>query len=200
MNVAEADSAISIEALQKGDRDEISRMVEVFSPMVYRLANKMLGNEQDAEDVLQETFLKAIRSLRSFEGKSSLATWIYRIAVNEALMMLRKRKPGLVELEASKEDEDAVVPPVEIVDWCCLPERELMDVEARAFLNKAVSILSPGLRVVFLLRDIEGLSVHETAEALKVSESVVKTRLLRARLKLREDLSHYFHERMVTND
>lgn len=175
-------------------------MVELYSPVVYRLANKMVGNEQDAEDVLQETFIKVLRSLKTFEEKSSLATWIYRITVNEALMVLRKRKPDPLELENSRDDEDAIDRPVEIVDWCCMPERELMDEESKQFLNRAVGYLSAGLRAVFLLRDVEGLSVRETSEALKVSESVVKTRLLRARLKLREDLSHYFNERMVTNE
>ncbi len=175
-------------------------MVEIYSPAVYRLANKMVGNDQDAEDVLQETFFKVVRSLKTFEEKSSLATWIYRITVNEALMALRKRKPDSVELENGRDDEGAIEPPVEIVDWCCMPERELMDDEAKGFLNKAIGLLSPGLRAVFLLRDVEGLSVRETSEALKVSESVVKTRLLRARLKLREDLSHYFNERMATNE
>lgn len=199
MNVA-ADQSVSVTALKRGDRDEISRMVELYSPAVYRLANKMVGNEQDAEDVLQETFFKAIRSVKTFEEKSSLATWIYRIAVNEALMVLRKRKPDPLELESSRDDDESIEPPVEIVDWCCLPERELMDEESKLFLNKAVGSLSAGLRAVFLLRDVEGLSVRETSEALKVSESVVKTRLLRARLKLREDLSHYFNERMATNE
>jgi RNA polymerase sigma-70 factor (ECF subfamily) len=195
-----AEQPVSVSALKQGDREEISRMVEVYSPAVYRLANRMVGNEQDAEDVLQETFFKVIRSLKTFEEKSSLATWIYRIAVNEALMVLRKRKPDTLELEISRDDDDAIETPVEIVDWCCLPERELMDDESSVFLKKAVSSLSPGLKAVFLLRDVEGMSVRETSEALKVSESVVKTRLLRARLKLREDLSHYFNERMVTNE
>jgi RNA polymerase sigma-70 factor (ECF subfamily) len=199
MNTA-TDQPIRIAAVKAGDREEISRMVDLYSPVVYRLANKMVGNEQDAEDVLQETFFKVLRSLKTFEEKSSLATWIYRITVNEALMVLRKRKPDPLELEKSRDDDEAIDPPVEIVDWCCLPERELMDEESRQFLNRAVGLLSPGLRAVFLLRDVEGLSVRETSEALKVSESVVKTRLLRARLKLREDLSHYFNERMVTNE
>jgi RNA polymerase sigma-70 factor (ECF subfamily) len=199
MSVA-ADQTVSIDALKRGDREEISRMVALYSSAVYRLANKMVGNEQDAEDVLQETFFKALRSINTFEEKSSLATWIYRIAVNEALMVLRKRKPDPVELDHDRDDDESIETPVEIVDWCCMPERELMDEESRVFLNQAVGLLSPGLKAVFLLRDVEGLSVRETAEALKVSESVVKTRLLRARLKLREDLSHYFNERMVSNE
>jgi RNA polymerase sigma-70 factor (ECF subfamily) len=199
MNIT-SEQSVSISALKDGNREEISRMVEIYSPAVYRLANKMVGNDQDAEDVLQETFFKVVRSLKTFEEKSSLATWIYRITVNEALMALRKRKPDSVELENGRDDEGAIEPPVEIVDWCCMPERELMDDEAKGFLNKAIGLLSPGLRAVFLLRDVEGLSVRETSEALKVSESVVKTRLLRARLKLREDLSHYFNERMATNE
>ena len=187
---------ISIPNLRDGDPEEIARMVSVHSPAIFRLALKMLGNEQDAEDVLQETFFKALRSLQTFEERSSLSTWLYRITINESLMVLRKRKNNLVELDDPLEDNESVQAPVEIVDFCCLPERELADSESKEFLNLAVSRLTPPLRAVFLLRDVEGQSVKETADTLRVSESVVKTRLLRARLKLREELSLYYKERM----
>lgn len=186
--------AISVEALKQGDRAEFARLVDIFSPHIYRLGLKMTGNELDAEDVLQETFLKILRGVRSFEARSSLSTWIYRIAMNEALMVLRKRKVVMLPIDPDPEDE--LDKPVEIVDWCCLPENELMDSEAKLFMQSAVQALSPALRAVFILRDLEGLSVRDTSEALGISEAAVKTRLLRARLKLREDLSQYYRERM----
>jgi RNA polymerase sigma-70 factor (ECF subfamily) len=196
-NLQNQDPAFSLPALQAGDRAEFSRLVETYSNRIYRLALKILNNTQDAEDVLQETFLKALRSLPSFEGRSSLSTWLYRIAVNEALMVVRKRRPDILSIDKEKEDDEGVSEPVEIVDWCCLPEVDLMNTEARRFLDEAIQELSPALRAVFVLRDIEGLSVKETADALGLTEAAVKTRLLRARLKLREALTVYYAERLV---
>ncbi len=188
--------AISIDALKAGDRAEFARLVEMYSDQVYRLALKILGDAQDAEDVLQETFIKALRSVAGFEGRSSLSTWLYRIAVNEALMTIRRRKGETVSIDEEKEDSEGQTEPVEIVDWCCLPESEMMSAEARGFLDAAIQRLSPALSAVFVLRDIQGLSVRDTAETLNISEMAVKTRLLRARLKLREELSAYFGERL----
>lgn len=188
-------SAISLSALQKQDREAFAALVEQTSGQIYRLLLRMLNNEQDAEDILQETYLKAFQALPNFEGRSALKTWLYRIAANEALMLLRKRKPEPQTLEIDKEDED-LENPVEIVDWCCAPERELLSSETRAKLTAASQRLSDNLKAVFLLRDVEGLSGEETAEILNVSVDVVKTRLLRARLKLREELSSYFAEKM----
>ena len=196
-DINKPETEISLEALQRGDRAEFARMVEAFSPQVYRLALKMLNDPQDAEDVLQETFMKALRSIASFEGRSSLSTWIYRIAVNELLMLLRRRKPEAISMDQGREDEEGESEPVQVVDWCCLPENELADSEARRFLNLAVQKLTPTLRAVFLLRDVQGLSVRETAEALSISEPAVKTRLLRARLRMREELSQYYSERLT---
>ncbi len=185
----------SIELLKKQDREAFAQLVDYASAPIYRLALRMLNDEQDAEDVLQETFIKAYQALPGFEGRSSLKTWMFRIATNEALMLLRKRKPQQDVMEIDREDE-AVEEPKEIVDWCCVPEPELMSVETRKKLEEAASHLTPGLRAVFLLRDVEGLSGEETASILNVSVDVVKTRLLRARLKLREELSVYFGERL----
>lgn len=191
-----ADGAFSLDALRSGDRSEFARFVEAHSNQVYRVALKILNDPQDAEDVLQETFLKALRSLPLFEGRSSLSTWLYRIAVNEALMVIRRRKGQLVSIDQEPEEDDSLTPPVQIVDWCCLPEGDFMSAEARQAMDGAIQELSPTLQAVFILRDIEGLSVRETADALGISEAAVKTRLLRARLKLREALSGYFAERM----
>ncbi len=188
-----------LEALKSGDRAAFARLVETHSTRIYRLALKIQGDPQDAEDVLQDTFVKALRALPSFEGRSSLSTWLYRIAVNEALMMVRKRRADVVSIDEEKEDQEGEAEPVEIIDWCCLPEGDLMSAEARRFLDTAVQRLSPALRAVFVLRDIEGLSVKETAETLGLTEATVKTRLLRARLKLREALSGYFAERLTEN-
>lgn len=188
---------VSLEALKAGDMAEFARLVDIYSNSIYRVALKILNDPQDAEDVLQETFIKALRALPSFEGRSSLSTWLYRIAVNEALMLVRKRRANFVSIDADRDDEEGEAEPAEIVDWCCLPEGDLLNAEARQFLNAAVQRLSPALRAVFVLRDLEGLSVKETADALNLTETAVKTRLLRARLKLREELSVYYAERMA---
>jgi RNA polymerase sigma-70 factor, ECF subfamily len=187
---------LSLEALKAGDPEEVGRFVEANSQAVYRLALRMLGDAQDAEDVLQETFVKALRGLKTFEGRSSLSTWLFRIATNEALMLLRKKKPDTISIDEEREDDEGSPEPVQLVDWCCMPESELLSDESKRHMEVAIQKLSPALRAVFELRDIEGLSVKETADILNVTESVVKTRLLRARLKLREDLSAYFGSQM----
>ncbi len=191
----DGDSTFSLDALKAGDREEFARLVDEYSTRIYRVVLKILNDPLDAEDVLQETFIKAFRSLPMFEGRSSLSTWLYRIAVNEALMTVRKRKDVAVSIDEERESGDEQSEPVEIADWCCLPESDLLNAESRQFLDRAMQSLTPALRAVFLLRDIEGLSVKETADALDLSEAAVKTRLLRARLKLREELSTYYTER-----
>jgi RNA polymerase sigma-70 factor, ECF subfamily len=200
----ETANTISIEALKAGDREAFARLVDETSGHIYRVALQILGDEQDAEDVLQETFIKAFRALPEFEGRSSLTTWLYRIAVNEALMLVRKRKAqGPVNAaqtvsvdETDPFDPEAESEGMEIVDWCCLPEGELLSSETRRFLDQAIQKLPENLRVVFVMRDLEGLSIQETSEALGLSENNVKTRLLRARLRLRQELSVYFSEKM----
>ena len=189
---------LSIQALKAGDKAEFARLVDEYSGPVYRLAVKILGDTQDAEDALQETFLKAYRALPNFEGRSSVSTWLYRIAANEAFMSLRRRKPEAVSVDGAPPSADGEQEPIQIVDWCCLPEDELLSAEARQHLDRAVERLTPALRSVFVLRDIEGLSVRETAEVLNVSEAAVKTRLMRARLNLREQLSAYYAERLAS--
>ena len=197
MNETIEQTGFDLQALQKGDRDEFARLVDTYSGPIYRLALKILNNDQDAEDILQETFIKAFRSLSSFEGRSSLSTWLYRIAVNEALMLVRRKQPDQVPIDEDPGDSEDEIQPVQIVDWCCLPENELLSGESRKFLDRAIDQLPPTLRVVFVLRDIEGLSIRETAETLNLTETAVKTRLLRARLNLREQLSGYFGERLL---
>lgn len=187
---------ISLEALIAGDRAEFARLVDEYSSPIYRLGLRMLGNPQDAEDVLQNTFLNALTHIQNFEGRSSLATWLYRIAANEALMLLRKKKPE-VNLDEFEGDDDAEdLRPTQFVDWSALPEDELLSDEGKKALDAAVNQLPESLRIVFLLRDVEGLSIKETADALNLTETNVKTRLLRARLALREQLSAYYSERL----
>jgi RNA polymerase sigma-70 factor (ECF subfamily) len=195
--MVEVEREISLEALRSGDRAEFARLVDAYSAQVYRMALRMLGDNQDAEDVLQETFLKVYKNLSGFEARSSLSTWIYRIAVNEALMLLRRRHPEAISVDEEFETEGGVQEPVQIVDWRSLPEEDLLSDEGRAILERSIQELPETLKVVFLLRDIQGLSIRETADALDLSETAVKTRLLRARLKLRENLSVYFGERMM---
>ena len=188
---------ISLEALIAGDRAEFARLVDAYSSPIYRLGLRMLGNPQDAEDVLQNTFLNALTHLPGFEGRSSLATWLYRIAANEALMLIRKRKPE-IELEPVEGGEHAEdLKPAQIVDWSALPEDKLLSGEGKNVLDAAIQSLPEPLRIVFILRDVEGLSIKETAESLNLSETNVKTRLLRARLSLRETLSAYHGERLI---
>ena len=184
--------SFSLEALRDGDRAEFARLVEVFSPMIYRLGLKMLNNPQDAEDILQETFIKAYRHIGNFDGRSSVSTWLYRIATNEALMSIRRKRPETISFDVPSIYDTEPQEPLQIVDWCCLPEDEFLTSEGRARLDDASNRLPTSLRVVFILRDIEGLSTRETAEVLEISEMAVKTRLSRARLRLREDLSEYF--------
>ena len=187
---------LSLTLLHSGDRAEIARLVDTHSTQIYRLALKMLANPQDAEDVLQNTFLKAIQALPKFEGRSSLSTWLYRIAANESLMLIRRRKPEIDITSKGENNESNELILTQFTDWCCLPESALISSEAKNYLDTAVQELSEKLRLVFILRDIEKLSIRETSETLDISETAVKTRLLRARLKLRELLSIYYGEEL----
>lgn len=190
----------SIEALRAGDRAEFARLVDAFSAPIYRLGLKMLGNPQDAEDVLQNTFINALTHFAGFEGRSSISTWLYRIASNEALMLLRRKKTtvNFDDFEAGAE-EDTPLPEV-FVDWSDLPEDQLLSGESSTALNDAVKRLPEPLRMVFVLRDVEGISIRDTAEILNLTETNVKTRLLRARMALRENLSAYYAERIVRKE
>jgi RNA polymerase sigma-70 factor (ECF subfamily) len=194
---------ISLAALRNGDRAEFAQLVDAYSAQIYRLSLRMLGNEQDAEDVLQNTFLNAFTHLSTFEGRSSVLTWLYRIAVNESLMTLRRNKPeiNIDDTETGEDDEEFA--PSQFVDWGALPEDLLLSSEGKQALDRAIQALPETLRTVFLLRDIQELSIKETADALGLTESNVKIRLLRARLSLREQLSAYYGRQIIqekTND
>ena len=200
MNKTTPIKTIDLQALQNKDKRAFALLVDQESDRIYRLALKMVGNIQDAEDILQETFIKAYDGIDQFEGRSKLSTWLYRIAVNESLMLLRRRKDNLISIDAGTETEQGDVLPRQIVDWCCLPEKELMSSETRVHIHNAVQTLSASNRAAFLLRDMEGLSTRETAQALDISESALKVRLMRARMQLREALTTYFADRMAKDE
>ena len=183
-----------IERIRRGDKSACAECVERHSPGVYRVALRLLGNEAEAEDIVQETFLSAFKAIDTFEGRSSLATWLYRIAHNAALMRLRRAQPDQVSVDDEDVFGEGMIIPSQLHDWCCLPEQDIESSEARAELEQAIRDLPEKLRVVFVMRELEGLSTEETAEVLGVSIDVVKVRLHRARLQLRDRLSAYFTE------
>ena len=199
-DVAFASESELVEGLRAGDSAAYRRFVDSNSANVYNLALKLLGDEQEAEDVLQETFLSAFRAIDRFEGRSKLSTWLYRITYNASLMHIRKReRMTTFSLDRPFGDEE----PAEkssarhLVDWSTVPDDQLLTAEARQEMDRAIAGLPESLRATFVLRDIQGLSGAETAEVLGITVQAVKNRLHRARLKLRSQLSSYFAERIV---
>jgi RNA polymerase sigma-70 factor (ECF subfamily) len=181
-----------LERIRAGDKSACAECVESHSAEVYRLALRLTGSEAEAEDVMQDTFLSAFKAIDSFQGRASLSTWLYRIATNAALMRGRRASPETVSVDDPDLFDEGLPLPRSLFDWCCLPERDFETVEARAELEQAIGELPEKLRAVFVLRGLEGLSTEATAETLDLSVDVVKTRLHRARLWLRERLSPYF--------
>lgn len=177
---------------REGDTRAFGELVRRYEGKIFRLAQHVTQNREDAEDVLQETFMKAYEHLDQFQGNSKFYTWIVRIAVNQALMKLRRRKSDKsVSLDETIDTgEDTIVR--EIAAWDEDPEQRFSRDELGEILDNAVQSLEPPYRSVFVLRDIEELSTEETAEALDLSVPAVKSRLLRARLQLREKLTRYF--------
>jgi RNA polymerase sigma-70 factor, ECF subfamily len=184
-----------VQAAKKGDDSAFEELVRRYDRNVFRIAQHITQNREDAEDVVQEAFLKAYGNLQQFQEQSKFYTWLVRIAVNEALMKLRRRKPErTVSLDEDIKTEDDSLPR-EIADWSPNPEQQYTQSELREILSKTIQGLPPGFRTVFVLRDVEGLSTEETAAALELSVPAVKSRLLRARLQLRERLGKYFQKR-----
>ena len=186
------DESALVAKAREGDLAAFNELVNSYSRKIFRLAKHITQNDEDAEDVLQETFLKAFEHLDGFQGQSKFYTWIVRIAVNESLMKLRKRKSDRsVPLDEPVDTgEDTVVR--EIAVWDENPEQKYSREDLGHILDEAVEGLRPAFRTVFVLRDIEELSTEETAEALGISVPAVKSRLLRARLQLREKLTRFF--------
>ena len=181
-----------VQAAKAGDVGAFEDLVKRYDRNVFRIAQHITQNREDAEDVVQDAFLKAYSNLAQFQGQSKFYTWLVRIAVNEALMKLRKRRPErMVSLDEDvKTEEDSV--PREVADWSPNPEQQYNQAELKEILSKTIQGLPPSFRTVFVLRDVEGLSTEETADALELSIPAVKSRLLRARLQLRERLNRYF--------
>jgi RNA polymerase sigma-70 factor, ECF subfamily len=184
-----------VDAARGGDVGAFEQLVKRYDRNVFRIAQHITQNREDAEDVVQDAFLKAFQNLGQFQGQSKFYTWLVRIAVNEALMRLRRRRPErMVSIDEDVQTEDDSIPR-EIADWSPNPEQLYNQGELKEILQKTIQGLPESFRTVFILRDVEGLSTEETADALGLSVPAVKSRLLRARLQLRERLTKYFKRR-----
>jgi RNA polymerase sigma-70 factor (ECF subfamily) len=176
-----SDELALVRAAKAGDIGAFEQLVKRYDRNVFRIAQHITQNREDAEDVVQDAFLKAYGNLSQFQEQSKFYTWLVRIAVNEALM------------KEVQTDEDSM--PREVADWSPNPEQQYSQAELRDILSKTIQGLPASFRTVFVLRDVEGLSTEETADALGLSIPAVKSRLLRARLQLRERLSKFFKGR-----
>jgi RNA polymerase sigma-70 factor (ECF subfamily) len=195
-SIVRDDEAQLVSAAKAGNIGAFEELVSRYEGKIFRLGMNITQNREDAEDVMQEAFLKSYTNLDRFQGESRFYTWLVRIAVNEALMKLRKRRGNQVSLDEPINDgEDPVFR--EIEDWGPSPEQRYAQTELNGILNEVIGELDPIFRVAFLLRDVEGLSTEETAQTLGISDAAVKSRLLRARLKLREKLNKYFRRSQV---
>jgi len=189
--INDGESAL-VDRAQRGDLEAFESLVNRYERKIFRLAQNITQNKEDAEDVMQEAFVKAYQHLPDFQRNSRFYTWLVRIAVNQALMKLRKRRPNVVSLDQELETQDDSVPR-DVKDWGPSPEQRFEQTELRGILDAAIAELDPNYRIVFQLRDIEELSTEETADALDISVPAVKSRLLRARLRLRQKLDRIFH-------
>ena len=186
-----------VERVRAGDVAAYDELVHKYERQVFRIAQHITQNREDAEDVMQDAFVKAFEKLDQFQGNSKFYTWLVRIAVNESLMRLRKRRTGkMVSMDDEILTEEGSVPR-DFADWAPNPEQNYSQSELAEILRKTIQGLPQGFRVVFVLRDVDGLSTEETAQTLGLSIPAVKSRLLRARLQLRERLSRYFKQKQV---
>lgn len=183
---------------KEGDTSAFEVLVRQYDRQIFRVAQHITQNREDAEDITQDVFFKAYSKLEQFQGNSKFSTWLVRIAVNESLMRLRKRKTSkTVSMDEDVQTEEGSIPR-DFAEWRPNPEQLYGQSELADILRKTIQGLPPGFRTVFTLRDIENLSTEETAEALGLSVPAVKSRLLRARLQLRERLSRYFKQTPLT--
>jgi len=186
-----------VKKAKQGDRRALAELVNRYSERIYNLALRMLRRREDAEDVLQETFLTVVEKLHTFDVRSSFFTWIYRIATNACLMRLRKKKVTFQQISDDPEFQESIESRV-FIDWSQDPSIQVFNGEVKQKLDEAINSLSDIYRSVFILRDIEELSIKETSAILNITEENVKIRLRRARQFLRDALSDYFEERMDT--
>jgi len=193
------DELALVHAAKAGDISAFEQLVKRYDRNVFRIAQHITQNREDAEDVVQDAFLKAYENLAQFQENSKFYTWLVRIAVNESLMKLRRRRTDkTVSLDQEIETEEDTMPR-EVADWSPNPEQLYKQGELKDILTKTINGLPASFRTVFVLRDVEGLSTEETAEALGLSIPAVKSRLLRARLQLRERLNKYFKKKKGTD-
>ncbi|MDP3039799.1 MAG: sigma-70 family RNA polymerase sigma factor [Deltaproteobacteria bacterium] len=188
---------VLVEKIKAGDFQAFEALVNRYEGKVYRLSMRMLRNQQDAEDALQETFLQVYRGLKNFEGRSSFSTWLFRLATNVSLMKIRHRQTEpskLLPLEDYLPQHEEGEHP-QIQDWPDLPEETLLSKESREKMLEALEKLPAEYRAVFILRDIEGFTNAEAGETLGISVAAVKSRLHRARLTLRGMLAEYFEKK-----
>jgi len=189
-----SDDLALVHASKHGDVGAFEELVKRYDRKLLRIAQHLVHNREDAEDVVQEAFLKAFQHLGQFRENSKFSTWLIRITLNQSLMKLRKRRPTReLSIDNNFQSEEDNLP-IDVADWAPNPEELYRAAELREILRKTLQELGPGLRVVFVLRDIEGLSLDQTAEALDLSLAAVKARSWRARLQLRERLSGYFNK------
>lgn len=192
-SIVREDEHLLVNAAKGGDAQAFEELVNRYESKILRLTRNITGNREDAEDAMQDAFLKSYSHLKTFQGDSRFYTWLVRIAANEALMRLRKRRPNQVSLDEPIAGEDDLIPR-ELQDWGPGPEQRFAQTEMREILSSVIEQLEPDYRMVFVLRDIEELSTEDTASALSISVPAVKSRLLRARLKLRQKLDRYFRK------
>jgi RNA polymerase sigma-70 factor (ECF subfamily) len=196
---ATSDDITLVRACQNGDDSAFEILVERYDGKLLRIAERITHNQEDSQDIVQETFLNAFRHLNEFRGDAQFSTWLIRIAVNQSFMKLRKQR-AVIEFSIDEDFRgDGHTLPLELADWAPNPEELYKTSELRDILAKELRELRPTMRSVFVLRDIEGLSIAETAAILGVSQGTVKSRLLRARLELRERLSKYFSRQIVAS-
>lgn len=185
-----AEESKLIAKAQKGDKNAVSKLVNKYSPRIYAIAFRLMQNDEDAEDVLQETFIIMLNKLDTFQGKSTLYTWLYRVATNVALGKLRKKK-NIDDSMSYDKIEFENISSLELADWPDHLEEKFDSEEFRKCLDKAIEELPDHYRAVFILRDLEGHSTKTTASILEISEANVKVRLMRARLYLRDQMAYH---------
>ena len=178
-----------IRRIRDGEHDLFYELVRPYEGRVYSAALSILRNEHDAEDVSQEAVLKAFKHFRQFRAESRFSTWLIQITVNEARMQIRKQHAHMTEPITDHEDEEGNYMPCDFADWREIPSETLERKEVRQLLTEALAALGEKYREVFVLRDMQHLSIEETAQTLGITTASVKTRLLRARLMLRDLLA-----------